>query len=375
MSSPASREADIAHWTAARLPAVAQIRERLQSIFPAGVDYRSWATAERAARSLYVFLYTFAVEHVTSNRLRPAMVTTMSDAQAARTHVADRLAWWEAARRPRKPNDLIVGRWYAENTREPIRDETFRAWKEYGALLEDQVATTASTPRYQLARDFADLFDPHLEGEALVQLIASWQARHLTVKARARVALILQQAVTTAGATIRFPDGATRVLAMGPSTPLVQAAIERFTPTFLRAPVVLAVTESRKRLAYDDAAQLRRIGLAAEERLMPDLLLADLDGPGGELRLVFVECVATGGPMSSERVRALSGWLETHGLSDVLAVFGTVFADRNDPAFHRYVGDVAWGTFVWCASEPENVLVLLEGGQHDPRATLDALTR
>jgi hypothetical protein len=38
------------------------------------------------------------------------------------------------------------------------------------------------------------------------------------------------------------------------------------------------------------------------------------------------------------------------------------------------VGDVAWGTFVWCASEPSNVLVLLEEGRYDPRTTLDGLS-
>lgn len=90
------------------------------------------------------------------------MVTTMSDAQAAQVGLGERLQWWESARRPRSPQQAIPGRWYAENTREPIRDETFRVWKEYGALLEDTVPTTSSLPRYRLAKDFTDLFDPRL---------------------------------------------------------------------------------------------------------------------------------------------------------------------------------------------------------------------
>lgn len=154
------------HWSAERLPSLQEIRERLQSIFPRGLDYRSWATAERAARSLYVFLYAFAIEGVSENRLRPAMVTTMSDAQAARTQPALRLAWWEGARRPRKPGEPIIGRWYAENTRE--RSEmrhsargrsTERSWKTrsrrqqplLGVLLEE------------------GLFDPRTTLDALTQ--------------------------------------------------------------------------------------------------------------------------------------------------------------------------------------------------------------
>lgn len=188
------------------------------------------------------------------------------------------------------------------------------------------------------------------------------------------MALLRQQALVGSGATVHFPDGNTRTLEIGPSAPLVKAVIEQFTPIFLRQPVVLAVTESRKRLAYEDAAQLNRLRLRPDERLMPDVLLADLDGPRGELRLVFVECVATGGAMTSERVSALREWLRVNSLEAVGSVFGTVFRDKNDAAFHRHVGDVAWGTFVWSASEPMNVLVLLEEGGYDPRATLDALT-
>src|SRR5438105_142780 len=115
----------IEHWSRDRLPSVTAIRERLARVFPEGVESRSWAIAERAARSLFVFLYAFAVEGVTGQRIRPAMVTTMSDEQALKTSVDERLRWWELASRPRSPQQVIAGRWYAENTREPIRDETF----------------------------------------------------------------------------------------------------------------------------------------------------------------------------------------------------------------------------------------------------------
>lgn len=365
---------DGSHWTTGRLPELAQIRERLQLVFPSGVDDRSWAVAERAAKSLFVFLYAFAVEGVTGNRLRPAMVTSMSDSQASLVQASDRLAWWDLARRPRKPGEANTGRWYEENTREPIRDETFRAWKEYGALLEDQIATAASTPRYQLARDFADLFDPLLRDDEFAATLSTWQARHLSTTARARLALLQRQTVASTGTIVRFPDGTTRSLAVEPSTPLVQAVIEQFAPSFLRAPVVLAVTESRQRVAYDDAAQLKRIGLTVDERLMPDVLLADLDGPQGELRLVFIECVATGGAMTPARLQSIRLWLNRNNLGNVGTAFGTVFPDKGSAMFRRYVSDVAWNTFVWCASEPTRVLILLDEGRYDPRMTLDTVT-
>src|SRR5688500_3296358 len=158
-------EERIDHWSVERLPDPPILRVRLAEIFPIELEYRSWAVAERAARALFVFIYVLAIEDVTENRVRPAMVTTMSDVQATQQHIAERLRWWAQARRPRSPQQPLPGRWYAENTREPIRDETFRAWKEYGALLEDPAPTTSSVPRYRLALDFADLFDPQLEAQ------------------------------------------------------------------------------------------------------------------------------------------------------------------------------------------------------------------
>jgi hypothetical protein len=110
-----------------------------------------------------------------------------------------------------------------------------------------------------------------------------------------------------------------------------------------------------------------------DERVLPDLVFADVGAIGDELQLVFLECVATAGAMTRERVTNLRRWLADNGFATTRSVFGTVFADRADPAFRRYVGELAWGTFVWFASEPEQLLVLYEGGAFAPQRTLDAL--
>jgi BsuBI/PstI restriction endonuclease domain len=247
--------------------------------------------------------------------------------------------------------------------------------EEHGAILEDAVPTTSSRPRYRLARDFAELFSPELGGVQLSGAITAWQARHLTPTARARMALLAQHTTSSMGAQVVFPDGNTRVLAAGPSTPLLKAVVESFAPNFLHQPIVLIVTESRRRLAYEDADQLRRIGLTPDPRVMPDLLLADVGVPNGDLRLVFVECVATTGAMTQERQSALRNWLSSSKLERAEAVFGTVFRDRADPVFRRLVGELVWGSFVWFASEPENIAVLLEGGRFDPCGKLDELAK
>jgi hypothetical protein len=332
----------VAHWTSTRLPTVESVRERLAIVFPVGVEGRSWAVAERAAKALFVFLYVQAIQNVSDRRLRPSMITDMTDTQAGRQEIDERLDWWHMMR-GRRVQPIVGTPWYAANSREGIRDETFRVWREHGALHEDQVPTTSATPRYQLLLDFADIFDPNIDEATLVARVQAWQSAHLTGAARARIAVVQQHAVTSAGAAVHFPDGSARTLALGPSTLLVRAAIEQFLPRFTSTPVVLAITESRQRLAYDDGAQLARLGIVPDPRIMPDILAVDLGKPIGELTYVLLECVATTGAMTSERRQSLLAWLHSTGLGGEQVVFGSVFPDRSSSVFRRYAGELSWG--------------------------------
>jgi hypothetical protein len=294
----------------------------------------------------------------------------MTDAQAKRNGMRQRIEWWNAMRRSRPRGEVIPGRWYADNSREQIRDETFRVWKQYGALIEDHLPTTSSKPRYQLAGDFADLFNPGLGSAALRRLIREWQSSHLSGGARARIELLRRQTVGEQGSAVKFPDGTTRTLSVGPSTVLLRAVVEEFAPRFLVKPVVLTLTESRRRFAYEDIEQLRHLELEPSPRLTPDAILADLGTKSGALRLVFLECVATAGVMSDERVRSIKEWLSDAGFSECELVFGTVFADRGRGEYRKYASELAWGTLVWFASEP-GALVLLLGGDSVPADGLE----
>ncbi len=102
---------------------VPEIYERLKTIFPEGTANRNYVTREIAARTVFVMLYVGAVEGA-GYWVRPDQVTKMTDAQAGLAGDADRKFWLEESMRPAVGD--IAGRWYAANTREPIRDETLR---------------------------------------------------------------------------------------------------------------------------------------------------------------------------------------------------------------------------------------------------------
>ncbi|MGH6816321.1 MAG: hypothetical protein ACREC6_11515 [Hyphomicrobiaceae bacterium] len=80
---------------------------------------------------------------------------------------------------------MDAGCWYADNTRESIRDETLQnGLVLVGAVgvLED-VPTTSSKSRYATQPDFAALFDPACSGDALGKAIDRWREANLTPSA------------------------------------------------------------------------------------------------------------------------------------------------------------------------------------------------
>jgi hypothetical protein len=174
------------------LPAMiprSEVHRRLLLIFPEGTPARNFCTREMAAAVVFTFLYMGAVErrHAYGG---PKAVFRMSDDQAARTSNEERLLY---ANDVVQPGSTPRGQqWYADNTREPIRDETLRQGLiRLGAVVERSgVSTTSPKPRYALADDFAALFDPTLTENALGSAIETWRLAHLTPAALARVRIV-----------------------------------------------------------------------------------------------------------------------------------------------------------------------------------------
>jgi hypothetical protein len=356
-----------------KLPTVATIEERLQKIFPEGTPNRNYCTRSMAARTVFVLLYIGAIEGA-DQWLAPRQVTRMSDDQAGRQTDRERESYSVASSRP--GFEPAGQRWYADNTREPIRDETLReGLVQVGAVVTRQgIPTTSSVGRYALAADFAALFDPDLAGAALDTLIAEWQAANLSAGALMRTRLIRRGAVAARGKiSVTFPNGETRQLAAGPSSIIAKAVIEEFAPRYLEQPAVILLSESERKIIARDDDLARDIGLRIEaERLLPDIILVDT--APRNLLLVFVEVVATDGPVSESRKRALLHLASGTQLASDQIAFVTAFFDRDHAAFKRTVGALAWQSFAWFVAEPDH-LILLHGGGGRPGIRLARLVQ
>ena len=334
-----------------------EIQQRLALIFPVGTPNRAYCVRELAASTVFTALYIGAVEG-SGRYLGPIHVYRMTNKQAAKVGNTDREKYASGILRRRF---RVLGvRWYQDNTREPIRDETLRdGLVANGAVLrKEDLPTTSGAPRHALKAEFAALFDPTLDGPRLESAIAAFQARHLTKSALARTSIIRAGAIASqVGVLVAFPSGETRKLAPGPSAVISKAVVETFAPRFLKIPAVLWLSESGNKIVTRDDQVANAIGLKIEpDKNLPDLILADL-GPTEPL-IVFVEVVATDGAITLRRQEAI--YSLTGGLCSYRSqiAFLSAYLDRDSAGFKKTIAGLAWNSFAWFVSEPGNIFFL-----------------
>lgn len=349
------------------LPEVPEIRARLERIFPEGLAGRELIVRELAAKTVLVAVFIGAVgdpDAEGASLLRPSMVTWMSD-EAVREGATDatfRTEWHAAARRSRRAvGSLLASRaqphspWYADNTREPIRDEILRVWRErYGAVIARGGLPPASpAPSMTLARDFAALFRPELAGTALNGAVAAWQKSHLGREEQLRLLARRRLDETAGQVRITLPGRGDRLLPPGTSSILTRAVLEALAPRLFDEPYVIAICHGGDPTADEDRLELERAGLPlAGSPSLPDMIV--LDATSGQIW--FVEIVVTGGEITAGRRTSLLGWATTRGLTSERCRFLTVYRSRTEAVFRRTVAGLAWDSVVWFADEPARLL-------------------
>lgn len=334
------------------------VHERLQQIFPDGVPVeRKYVTRDQAASTVYVMLYIGAIEGGEID-LQPKHVYRMTEEHS---HITDDATRRKYANDVRRPKFYVPGnRWYEDTTREPIRDETLKeGLVALGAvILRGDVATTSNKARYVLSKAFSDLFDPALSGEALAIAITAWQAKNLSKGALARIAINRAGAgASGSDVLVTYPNGDTRKLKPGPSSIITKAVIEVFATTFLKQPGVIFVSESAKKEHPRDSALAKAIGLNIKaDKNLPDTILVDL-APEHPL-LIFVEAVATDGPINEGRKKALEKLAIGAGFPLEHIAFVTAYLDRGKAPFKKTVASLAWGSYAWFVAEPDALITL-----------------
>jgi hypothetical protein len=138
-----------------------------------------------------------------------------------------------------------------------------------------------------------------------------------------------------------------------------KAVVEIFAPAFLHEPAVLLLSESGEKIVAQEERLISSIGLKIDRaKVLPDILFLDLK-IGREL-LVFVEVVATDGPISESRKQALMEIAQGASIASERIAFVSAYRDRGESAFKKTFGSIAWNTLVWFLAEPDHILMLRE---------------
>ncbi len=338
------------------------VRERLSMIFPESFPDRSILVGDMAARMVFVGLYGAFVEGL-DRYFRPSTVIRFGFPQAERNTDEDRFMWIATCH---TPGYKAADQWYADNTREPLRDDLIRNRAiPIGLIVKREgVATTSPAPIYCLAASFAELFDPNIDEVSLVEFIGRWQERNLDPMILQRMRLLRrtgskegQIAVTlpTTGTTLRLPPGDASVI--------TRDVCEALLKQTMITPVVVHISTSERKTFRELSGEAEDIGLhISPSAELPDVVAADTGYEDG-LRLVFVEVVHSDGPITELRKISLLKIAADAGVPEKHVRMITAFEDRNSSPFKKRISEIARGSDVWFRSEPELLvrLVVLNG--------------
>ena len=336
---------------------IPEIETRLGSIFPPAFPNRSTLVGPMAGRVIFVFLYGGFIEGH-GRYLRPSNIYLFTGAQSTKISDEERKAWLAKAN---TPGFRPVGeRWYADTSREPIRDDLMRNELLAMGIMQKLpgYAITSSSPINYLSVEFAALFNPELKDDALIAAIDAWQKKHLNRATLSRMALKAQGLSEKQGDVfIEMPDSTRTRISAGPSSLITKGLIENFARIFLTNPAVLWLSASDKK-AYPQYVETSasvglKFDLSAE---LPDLILADLTDP---IRYVFCEVVASDGPVTEERKKALLEIVASSAIPVETVSFLTAFEDREAAPFRKTFSKIAVDTLIWFRSEP-TLLVTME---------------
>lgn len=342
------------------LPALlplAGVRPRLEQIFPESFPDRTILIGEMSARVIFVALYGGFIAG-TERWFRPSTVIRFSLDQAAKTTDAERNAWLTACH---APGYKVSGtQWYADNTREPVRDDYIRNRAIPMGIIKKRegVATTSPAPIYSLATGFAALFDPALSGDALNEAIEAWRERNLDPLVLKRMKLASSGIFEREGdIEVKLPNsGHTFRLSAGEAALITKDAVEKLSERLAERPVVVHLSMSDVKMRPELARNAADLGLEIDPQAeLPDVIFVDIpeDGP---LVTYFVEVVHSDGPITELRKKALLDIAAKAGIPETHVRLITAFNDRNVPIFKKRVSELALGSSVWFRTEPHLLL-------------------
>lgn len=231
---------------------------------------------------------------------------------------------------------------YAMNTRESIRKNALRQFREAALIIDDGKDTNSPTYSYRFTDEALTLIQSvstnNYESE-LATFIAKHEKLIDIYKSKKEMAKLPVHINST---EIKFSPG--------PHNELQKAIIEEFAPRFAPNAKCLYVGDTTKRDLIKDVDKLNELGFEITlHDKMPDVVLYRED----KKWIYFIEAVVSDGPMSPQRIIELNKMTTN---VTVGKVFITAFLDFS--TYKKHSSKLAWETEVWISELPEHMIHL-----------------
>jgi hypothetical protein len=233
------------------------------------------------------------------------------------------------------------GRKVAENTRETYRKTSLRPLLDVGWVVRHRLSTNDPNTHYRLNSELAELLETE-PGLARDRLSAKLRITGKKGK---------KAGGTDGDVVVQVAPDRTFTLSRGAHNELEREVVEVLAPAILTHPSVVYLGDTAPRAGYQDRTLMRRLNLPIDlTESLPDVVVYSLE----EKRLLVVEAVTSTGPISAARLAQLRDFCRGPASLDVRIEYMTAFPSRKD--LRRFIEEIAWGTRVWIAEKPANVI-------------------
>ena len=241
------------------------------------------------------------------------------------------------------------GKEVAENTRESYRKLSLKPLCDEGLVIRHQLSTNDPKTFYRLHPEMLRLLTcpAPLERRWLAQELSAQQSQGKGWR----------QQSNRSEVPVEVGQAQPFFLSPGAHSRLTAAVVELYAPVFLKRPKVVYLGDTRHKDGYQNRDLMRELNLPVQVAAnLPDVILYC----EANRCLVVIEVVASSGPISTARLYQLETLVEQSAALGCQLRYVTVFPSRR--LFRRFVEDIAWGTQVWIADEPEHVVYFGDHG-------------
>lgn len=259
---------------------------------------------------------------------------------------------WSQAENPRigitPIMDWIRGNYnvkYAPNSRETFRRFTMHQFVSAGIALynPDDPQRPVNSPNavYQIEPDMLILLRS-FGSENWVQNLAEY--------AKIREPLAQRYALDRKQKQIpvQLRNGERIELSPGKHSDLIRSIIEDFGSRFAPDGILIYAGDTGEKWGYFDGSALSELGITLDSHgKMPDVIIYDATHNW----LFLIEAATSHGPVDHKRKLELTVLFDQIGLG---LVFVSAFPDKS--IMTRFLGDIAWETEVWIASDPSHLI-------------------